>query len=257
MLHPPPRLKFPPQFPPRLKWIFQFPKPFWGTQRHFQCYIRVLIFPAFFPQHFLFVGLLFCIPELAQGTYSKSKTLSPWRRWKNWMLFNRFAQAAGPGLNAPSDEGKKGMKGWRGGSMNGWGKKAWKDEGANGWKDEGKNGWMGAGTEGKMDKRIQGWREECMKGWREKSIHGCRKEGKNERMKRRRDRSHKWAKRARTIKHRPQNLQKKGTEIDQNGAKIDPKGSQNEAKTDKKSEQRLQDDLGPLWGAIFRLSPRS
>ena len=55
----------------------------------------------------------------------------------------------------------------------------------------------------------------------------------------------------------PQNLQKKGTEIDQNGAKIDPKGSQNEAKTDKKSEQRLQDDLGPLWGAIFRLSPRS
>ena len=113
---------------------------------------------------------------------------------------------------------------------------------------------MGAGTKGKIDKRIQGWREECMKGWREKSIHGCRKEGKNERMKRRRDRSHKWAKRARTIKHRPQNLQKKGTEIDQNGAKIDPKGSQNEAKTDKKSEQRLQDDLGPPWGAISRLS---
>ena len=50
---------------------------------------------------------------------------------------------------------------------------------------------------------------------------------------------------------------KKGAKIDQNGAKIDPKGSQNEAKTDKKSEQRLQDDLGPLWGAISRLSPRS
>ena len=50
---------------------------------------------------------------------------------------------------------------------------------------------------------------------------------------------------------------KKGAEIDQNGAKIDPKGSQNEAKTDNKSEQRLQDDLGPLWGAISPLRPRS
>ena len=50
---------------------------------------------------------------------------------------------------------------------------------------------------------------------------------------------------------------KKGAKIDQNGAKIDPKGSQNEAKTDKKSEQRLRDDLGPLWGAISRLSHRS
>ena len=104
-----------------------------------------------------------------------------------------------------------------------------------------------------MDKRIQGWREECMKGWREKSIHGCRKEGKNERMKRKKDRSHKWGKRARTIKHRPQNLQKKGAEINENGAKIDRKGSQNEAKRDKKSEQRLQDDLGPVWGAISPL----
>ena len=47
---------------------------------------------------------------------------------------------------------------------------------------------------------------------------------------------------------------KKGAKIDQNGDKIDPKGSQNEAKTDKKSEQRLQDDLGSLWGAISRLS---
>ena len=47
-----------------------------------------------------------------------------------------------------------------------------------------------------------------------------------------------------------------GTEIDQNGAKIDPKGSQNEAKTDNKSEQRLQDDLGPVWGAISPLSCR-
>ena len=83
MLHLPPRLKFPPQVPPRLKWIFQFPKPFWGTQRHFQCYIRVLIFPAFFPQHFMFVGLLFCIPEVAQGKCRKSKILNPWRRWKS------------------------------------------------------------------------------------------------------------------------------------------------------------------------------
>ena len=46
---------------------------------------------------------------------------------------------------------------------------------------------------------------------------------------------------------------KKGTEIDQNGAKIAPKGSQNEAKRDKKSEQRLQDDLGPVRGAISPL----
>ena len=50
---------------------------------------------------------------------------------------------------------------------------------------------------------------------------------------------------------------KKGTEIDQNGAKIDPKASQNETKTNKKSEQRLQDDLGPPWGAISRLSTRT
>ena len=46
---------------------------------------------------------------------------------------------------------------------------------------------------------------------------------------------------------------KKGAKIDQNGAKIDPKGSQNEAKTDKKSEQRLQDDLGHTWVAISRV----
>ena len=47
---------------------------------------------------------------------------------------------------------------------------------------------------------------------------------------------------------------KNGAEISKNCAKIDPKGSQNEAKTDKKSEQRLQGDLGLPWGAISRLS---
>ena len=31
----------------------------------------------------MFVGLLFYIPELAQGTYRKSKISNPWRRWKN------------------------------------------------------------------------------------------------------------------------------------------------------------------------------
>ena len=45
---------------------------------------------------------------------------------------------------------------------------------------------------------------------------------------------------------------KKCAKIDQNGAKIDPKGSQNEAKTDKKSEQRLQGDLGPPGGRFHR-----
>ena len=100
---------------------------------------------------------------------------------------------------------------------------------------------------------MKGKRYERIKG---KWIHGCRKEGKNERMKRRRDRSHKWAKRARTIKHRPQNLQKKSAKIDQNGAKIAPKGSQNEAKRDKKSEQRLQGDLGPPWVAISQVLTR-
>ena len=81
-----------------------------------------------------------------------------------------------------------------------------------------------------------------------------RKEGKNERMKTRRERSRKWAKRGHQIKHRPQNLIKKGAKIDQNRAKIDPKGSQNEDKTDKKLKQPRQDDLGPPWGRIFRLS---
>ena len=85
-------------------------------------------------------------------------------------------------------------------------------------------------------------------------MHGWRKEGKNESVKRRRERSQKWAKRGRKIKHRPQNLSKKGARIDQNRAKIDPKGFRNEAKRDKKSQQRLQDDLGPPWGAISRLS---
>ena len=36
--------------------------------------------------------------------------------------------------------------------------------------------------------------------------------------------------------------------------KIDPKWYENEAKRDKKSNQRLQDDLGGFKGAIFRLS---
>ena len=35
---------------------------------------------------------------------------------------------------------------------------------------------------------------------------------------------------------------------------IDPKWYENEAKRDKKSNQRLQDDLGGPRGAIFRLS---
>ena len=38
----------------------------------------------FFPQHFMFVGLLFYIPEQAQGTYRKSKIPNPWRRWKSY-----------------------------------------------------------------------------------------------------------------------------------------------------------------------------
>ena len=85
-------------------------------------------------------------------------------------------------------------------------------------------------------------------------MHSWRKEGKNESVKRRRERSQKWAKRGRKIKHRLQNLYKKGAKIDQNRTKIDPKGSQNEDKTDKKSKQRRQDDLGHPWGVIFRLS---
>ena len=84
-------------------------------------------------------------------------------------------------------------------------------------------------------------------------MHGWREEGKNERVKRRRERSQKWAKRGRKIKHRPQNLLKKGAKIDQNRIKIDPKGSQNKDKTNKKSKQPRQDDLGPHWRAIFRL----
>ena len=98
--------------------------------------------------------------------------------WYN--LFNRFAQAAGPGLNAPSDEGKKGMKGWRGGSMKGWGKKTWKDEGANGWKDEGKNGWMGAG---RKEKWIKGSRDEGRnEGSRDEGRNVWKEEGENRYM---------------------------------------------------------------------------
>ena len=85
-------------------------------------------------------------------------------------------------------------------------------------------------------------------------MHGWRKEGKNESVKSRRERSQKWAKRGRKIKHRPQNLLEKGAKIDQNRAKIDPKGSQNEDKTDKKLKQPRQDDLGPPWVTISRLS---
>ena len=51
------------------------------------------------------------------------------------------------------------------------------------------------------------------------------------------------------------NLSKKGPRIDQNRTKIDPKGSQNEAKRDKKSQQRLQDDLGPSLGGDFPAIP--
>ena len=46
------------------------------------------------------------------------------------------------------------------------------------------------------------------------------------------------------IKHRPQKLLKKGIKINHHCSKIDPKSFQKEAKTDQKSEQRLQDDLG-------------
>ena len=87
-------------------------------------------------------------------------------------------------------------------------------------------------------------------------MHSWRKEGKNERVKRRRERSQKRAKRGRKIKHRPQNLVKKGAKIGQRRAKIEPKGSQNEDKTDKKSKQPRQDDLGPPGGSISRLSNR-
>ena len=72
-------------------------------------------------------------------------------------------------------------------------------------------------------------------------------EGREERKREKK----KGAKRGRKIKHRPQNLLKKGATIDQNRAKIDPKGSQNEAKRDKKSQQRLQGDPGPPWGGDF------
>ena len=90
----------------------------------------------------------------------------------------------------------------------------------------------------KMEGRIDAWLQE---------------RGKNEIVKRRRDRSQKRVKRKRQIKHRPQKLLKKGAKIDRNGCNIDPKGSQNEAKTDEKSEQPLQDKLGPCR-AVFRLS---
>ena len=38
---------------------------------------------GFFPQHFMFVGLLFYIPEQAQGKCRKSKISNAWRRWKS------------------------------------------------------------------------------------------------------------------------------------------------------------------------------
>ena len=57
--------------------------------------------------------------------------------------------------------------------------------------------------------------------------------------------------RGRNIKHPRQNLSKKGSKIDQNRAKIDPKRTRNEVKTDKKSKQPRQDDLGPPLGEDF------
>ncbi len=47
-----------------------------------------------------------------------------------------------------------------------------------------------------------------------------------------------------------------GARRQQINEKIVPKGSQKEAKRDKKSKQRLQDDLGPSRRPISRLSPR-
>ena len=76
-------------------------------------------------------------------------------------------------------------------------------------------------------------------------MDGWREEGKNESVKRRRERSQKWAKRGRKIKHRPQNLLKKGAKIDQNRAKIDPKGFQNEDKTDKNQSNVVKMILDP------------
>ena len=182
------------------------------------------------------------------------------------LLFNRFAQAAGPGLYAPSDEGKNG----------------WKHEGEDRWKAE----WRRHGTmEGPMDERMKGTMDEWVQGRGEKLIKGSRDEGRNEGS--RDEGRNVWkeegenrymdvGRKGRTKAWKEGGIdptsERKGPEqsnidpriykkwvpkIDQNGAKIDPKGSQNEAKTDKKSEQRLQDDLRPLWGAISLLSPRS
>ena len=76
------------------------------------------------------------------------------------ILFNRFAQAAGPGLNAPSDEGKKG----------------WRDEGEDRWKVEGRRHER---MKGPLDERMKGRMDEWVQGRREKWIKGCRDEGKN------------------------------------------------------------------------------
>ena len=155
-------------------------------------------------------------------------------------LFNRFAQSAGPGLYAPSDEGTNGRKnevhtveGRCGKGLRRTCQRKASTHILKGTRDKGKHLWKDGGT------------NRCM-GWR--------KEGKNESVKRRRERSQKWAKRGRKIKHRPQNLLKKGAEIDQNRARIDARGSQNEDKTNKKSKQPRQDDLGHPLGAISRLS---
>ena len=80
--------------------------------------------------------------------------------WKQFSLFNRFAQAAGPGLNAPSDEGKKG----------------WRDEGEDRWKVEGRRHER---MKGPMDERMKGRMDEWVQGRREKWIKGSRDEGKN------------------------------------------------------------------------------
>ena len=80
---------------------------------------------------------------------------------KKFLLFNRFAQAAGPGLNAPSDEGKKG----------------WRDEGEDRWRVEGRKHER---MKGPMDERMKGRMDEWVQGQREKWIKGSRDEGRNE-----------------------------------------------------------------------------
>ena len=101
-----------------------------------------------------------------------------------------------------------------------------------GMKDPGMKGGMYEKRKGKIDTWMQEGREERKHEKKEGSIPQVSEKGPN------------------NPTSTPEST-KKGAKIDQNGAKIDPKGSQNEAKTDKKSEQRLQDDLGPPLGSDF------